>query len=521
MQVPADTAARAGRAYRAWAVIVLCGTFPVLVGFLLTGGATAPAPPPVPAPAGHWLYVPGKGTAVHVDGAARRVDATVRVGSASTGSPVLADERLAYLVDSDRVVVFDRDTGVSGAAPAVRAGEDPVALAASGTAYLVYRHAGLVVRLGPQPRTVPVGGPLGAAIITPAGHLWIRRVDTGDLCVLAEKPEVDCPIGTEADHDGALAMKDGTPIFVDTTASTWQPFGERAEGEPVPLAEPLPPDAVMGTATVAGRLPVTDVANRRLVLVAPEGEDVVIPLGPGRFSRPVSTAGAVAVLNRDTGELTTWDATGRRRATATVTGDARLAHGDDGRVYADSIDGLRTVIMDADGGLTPVRTTAEEPPSYRAPPPAPVDALPPATVAPTTTETVPPVPETVTVVVTPQAPAPPGTTTAPPPATARPSTTSPVPPPPPPAPAGKPTVDVLSASATGPDRATIRVRVVGAGPVFCHLYVNSVERAATRCAGTMDIVATNLPTGAVHDIYVLGTNLSGTGDPGRRAQLRL
>jgi hypothetical protein len=513
-------------AHRAWIAIALCAVLPVLIGILVTAGTFRSAPPARPPVPGHWVYVPSRGTAVHVDGAAKGIDATVSVGSASTGSPVLQDEHSAYLVDYDRVVVFSRSTGVTGNVPASGVAEDPVPIEAGGAAYLVYRTAGLIVRLGSGPVTVSAGGPLGAPVITPAGQLWAHRLDTGELCLLVGQATLSCPARVPADHPGALALLDGRPVFVDITAGTWQPLTDRGAGAPVALGVALPANAAVGAASVGGRLPIVDPAGRRLLLVAGRGDVHTVPLGTGHFGRPVATGGAVVVVDNDTGEVTSYDAKGQRRGAITVPGGGvRLSTGDDGRVYADSTDGLQSVVMDDDGALTAVRTTGDRPPSYQRPAPTQVASPPPATVALTTTETIPPAPETVTVQVTPTTaetagtgaaggtPPAPGTSTPP----RTPTTTQPPPGPPP----GSPTIDVLSAAATGPGQASIQIRVSGAGPVFCHVYFNSVERAATNCAGTMQVVANGLAAGTRYDIYVLGTNAKGTGIPGRRAQLQL
>jgi hypothetical protein len=173
--------------------------------------------------------------------------------------------------------------------------------------------------------------------------------------------------------------------------------------------------------------------------------------------------------------------------------------------------------MDDDGTLTAVSTTGDPPLTYQPPSPTPSVSLPPATVAVTTTETVPPVPETITVEAPPTTGEPPDaglpstTTDISPPATAGPTAS---------APPDRPTVDVLSAEANGSGQATIQIRVSGTDPVFCHVYFNSVERAATKCAGTMTVVANDLAPATTYDIYVLGTNAVGTGVPGRRAVLR-
>jgi hypothetical protein len=529
LEVPWMSAVQARRvANRAWFAIALCAVLPVLIGVLVTAGTFRPAPPVSPPVPGHWVYVPSRGAAVHVDGAAKGIDATVSVGSASTGSPVLQDRHAAYLVDHDRVVVFSRGTGVTGNVAASGVAEAPVPVEAGGAAYLVYRTAGLIVRLGSDPVTVAAGGPLGAPVVTPEGRLWVHRLDTGELCLLADRAALSCPARVPADHPGALALLGERPVFVDVTAGTWQPLGDRGAGPSVALGVALPANAAVGAASVGGRLPVIDPAGRRLLLLAGRGDVRTVPLGAGHFGRPVATGGAVVVADNDTGEVTSYDGDGQRRAAVTVAGGVRLTTGDDGRVYADSTDGLQSVVMDDDGTLTAVHTTGDAPPTYRKPEPTQVASRPPATVAPTTTETIPPAPETVTVQVTPTTAeiaatgttgaggaTPAGPAAGTPPRT--PSTTQPPPGPPP----GSPTVDVLSAAAGDPGQASIQIRVSGAGPVFCHVYFNSIERAATNCSGTMRVVANGLAAQTVYDIYVLGTNAKGTGIPGRRAQLRM
>lgn len=509
---------------RVLAVIALCAALPVLIGVLLTAGTVRSDPPAAQPTAGHWVYVPSQGVAVHVDGATKRVDATVAVGSALAGSPVLQDRQAAYLVDDDRVIVFGPG-GVTGEAPTEGLAERPVPIEAGGAAYLVYRTAGVIVRLGPKPVTVTAGGPLGAPVVTPDGRLWTYEVDSGKVCSLNDKATLDCPSRVPAGHTGALAVLDGRPGFVDVTESRWQALDGR---EPVALGVSLPTNAAVGPAAVGGRLAIVDPNERRLLLIATSGEVTPVRLGDGSFGPPVSTGDAVAVVDADTGAITSYDASGRRRHKLTMpSGAVGLTTGADGRAYADSTDGLQSVVMDRDGTLTAVPTTGDTPPTYREAAPTPSVSLPPATVAVTTTETVPPVPETVTVPANPTTGAPgvppaapdprraPGTDppNTDPPNTDPPATTRP----PAGSPPGRPTVDVLSAEPAGTGRARLQIRVRGAGPVFCHVFFNSVERAATRCSGTMTVVVTGLAPNTTYDVYVLGTNATGTGVPGRRA----
>ncbi len=521
VQVWAERQKPPGPDRRALAAIVLCAALPVLIGILLTSGSGQPDPRPTAAhpSAGHWVYVPSRSVAVHVDGDTKRVDATVEVGDAATGSPVVQDRDTAYLIDDDRVVLFGVDGSSAGEAPSAGVAEQPVTLEENGSAYLVYRQAGLTVRLGAKPVTTQTEGTLGTPVITPDGQLWTYQVDSGKLCLLTDKATLNCPTSVPAGHVGALAVLEGRPGFVDITAGTWQEL--EGAGEPVRLGESLPPNAAVAATGVGGRLAIVDPAERRLLLIAPGGDVVAVPLGDGTFGPPLSSGGAVAVVNADTGALTSYDGRGRKRAEFAVGGEVRLTTGADGRGYADSADGLQSVVLDTDGTLTAVHTTGEPPPSYQPQEPTPSATLPPATVAPTTTETVPPAPETVTETVTPTT----TTTTIPPAGTPPPADTgTPRPPggsdPPPAPPANRPKVDVLSAKSTGPGQATLEIKVSGPGPVFCHVFFNSVERAATKCEGTMTVVASGLAPNMTYDVYVLGTNAAGTGVPGKRAVLR-
>jgi hypothetical protein len=482
---------------RALVAIALCAALPVVIGVLLTSGPVEPVPSAAHPSGGHWVYVPGRGVAVHVNGTAKRVDATVPVGAASAGSPVVADRRSAYLVDDDRVLEFGR-SGVTGSRQAAGIAEHPVPVEARGVAYLVYRTAGLIVRLGG--RTVTAGGPLGDPIVAPDGHVWVYRVDSGALCRV-DGAGLLCPGQVPAGHTGALAVLAGRPGFVDVTAGRWVPL---EGGSPVTFGVPLPANALVGAVAVAGRLAIIDPAARKLLLVG--GSTVSVPLGDGRLGVPVSTGTAAAVLTGET--LTSYDASGHRRAEVTVPGGLSLTLGPDNRAYADSPDGLQTVVMDPDGTLTVVPTTGDTPPSYQSPAATPTAAPPPATVAATTTETIPPEPETVTV----PGP-PPSTTTQPPPG-------DPPPAPPPGPPSGPPTIDVVSASSPGPGEAMVKFTVSGTGPVFCHVFFNSVERAAAQCEGTMQVDVKGLSPNTKYDIYVLGTNAAGTGTPGHRGLLQ-
>jgi hypothetical protein len=324
-------------------------------------------------------------------------------------------------------------------------------------------------------------------------------------------------------------LVNGKPVFVDTSASTWQPL--TTTDRPTKLGVALPGNAVVGGSSVDGRIPVIDPAGKSLLLIAAGGGAIQTPLDAGTYDRPYAAGDAVAVFDKDTGKIASFDAQGRPHGHLVLGGDARMTQGDDGRVYVDTTDGLQSVVMDPDGTLTSVPTSDQIPPVYRAAPASTsAPSVLPANVTPTTTETIPAAPDTVTIPATI-----PVTTTAAGGDAAGggtgggsaagetstkakgPTSTKPLPG----APPGSPTVDVLGATALSNGRARVHIAVHGAGPVFCHVFFNSVERAATKCSGEMDLTATGIPPHQLYDIYVLGVNSKGTGNPGRRGRLTL
>lgn len=522
MHPPAKTSDQAGLDRRARFAIAACVVLPVLIGVLVTAGTFRAKPAPPPPVAGHWVYVQSLTAAVHVDGGNKKVDAQIPVGSASPDSIIVQDQHAAYVVDADKMVVFTKSGGVTGTDPAPGVAEEPVPVQAAGTTYLVYRAAGVILPLGGG-QEITVDGPLGAPVMTATGELWVHRVDTGDVCVVADKA-LRCV--TKVGRQGALTLLNGRPVFVDTTASTWQPL--TSTERPTKLNVPLPANAIVGGSSVDGRIPVIDPAAKRLLLIAATGAVLPVPLGPGDYDRPYTAGGTVGVLETTTGRLTSYDAQGDKVQERALGGTVRMTQGDDGRVYADAVDGSQSVVMDEDGTLTPVRTGNVVPPTYTSPVPTTVSSLPPANVTVTTTETIPAAPDTViieTPASTPDVGANGGTgggtgggaggsSSSKP---NKPTSTKPLPG----APPGSPTVDVLSATSLGGGRARVHISVHGEGPVFCHVFFNSVERAAAQCSGVMDVTATGIPPHQLYDVYVLGVNAKGMGNPGRRAELAL
>ncbi|WP_133847768.1 hypothetical protein [Labedaea rhizosphaerae] len=514
MEPSAKTPDPAGLDRRAKAAIAACVVLPVLIGIVVTAGTFRPQPAPPPPMVGHWVYVQSLGAAVHVDGGNKKVDASVPVGSASADSLVVQDQHTNYLVDTDKTIEFTR-TGVTDDKPSVGVGEAPVPMQAGGRGYLVYRAAGMIVPLGSQ-QPITAGVKLGAPVMTPAGELWVNRPDTGEVCVV--ETTLQCKVKIPA--QGALTLLDGKPVFVDTDTSTVHPL--TTKDRPTKLGVRLPGNALIGGSSVDGRIPVIDPVGNRLLLVAVGGDVMRVPLAPGKYERPCTAGDAVAVVDENTGTVTSYDATGNRRATHILSGNARATQGDDGRVYVDSADGLKSVVMDPNGTLTPVPTSDQIPPVYKEAPSTTTPPPPSPTITPTTTETIPATPDTVTLTPT----APPGGTsggTGGTGSSAAGSTTKPKGPtstkPLPGAPG--PTVDVLSATPLGDGKARVRVSVRGGGSAFCHVFFNSVERAAAKCTGQTDITATGIPAHQLYDVHVLGVNDKGTGNPGRRVQVAL
>jgi fibronectin type III domain protein len=312
---------------------------------------------------GHWIYNSALQAAFHVDGATGDVDAQARVPG-GPGDQVFQGDTSGYVVGDSRITEFGRSSLSVEESTTPPAREQPVGVETAGGPYLVYRAAGKVVRLGAHHTVLSLGGPVGIPVATRDGTLWLPRTKAGHLCQLAKDAnQVSCPVPLPKGHAGALSTVSDRLVFVDTTRDTVQVVEPDGLGEPRDLGIDAHDDASLASTDVGGRLAILD--GRRMHLVdaglGTAGIDraapVTIDLGAGEYAGPVSTGDVVAVVNRTTNTLTTYDRAGKPKQTKEIPaeqGDPRLTRGEDDRIYVDGAEGEHVVVVDTDGELTDV-----------------------------------------------------------------------------------------------------------------------------------------------------------------------
>lgn len=311
-------------------------------------------------PVGHWVYNVAVRSAFHIDGATSSVDAQAPVPG-DPGSQVVQGDSSGYVVGKDRITEFGKSSLTVAGSVAPPAGEVPVGVETAGGPYLVYREAVRVVRPGDPPASLSAGGPVGDPVATAGGTLWLYRAGSGLLCDLQKGAEQlsGCPVTVPAGHTGALTLVADQPWFVDTTTGALRPVGAAGLGDPVPLGTAVSAQSQPAANDVSGRVAILDQPGRRLYLVdaAHPGKPVVVPLPDGDYSDPVSTGQVVALVDRKSGTLLTYDATGRLVASKPIppeSGTPRLSRGEDARVYVDGGQGEHVLVVDHDGKIVDV-----------------------------------------------------------------------------------------------------------------------------------------------------------------------
>ncbi|HEY3714360.1 MAG TPA: fibronectin type III domain-containing protein [Jatrophihabitantaceae bacterium] len=360
-------AARSGRrSVAAWT----CGCLAVLVGLASTG-TLGTAPAEAMRQAGHWVYNGSVGQVVHVNGGSKHVDSAVRVAGVGSANEVTQDDQHGYVIDqrNGRVIVFGKSSLKVESTLSLGTGEQPVVLETLGGPYLVYGQGGTIVRLGSPAATIRAGGRLASAIATTDGTVWVQR-GADRLCRLGRgQGALTCSVSVPAGHKGALAAVDDRPVYLDRTAGTVAPVDTGGVGHPVSVGAP---DALnagqLANTDAGGRLPLV-VAGRpgrasSLVLVDAStvgsgrtpAAPITVPLGSDQYDPPVTTGGAVVVVDRTAHDVITFDNRGRRTAAvhAPSTGPLRASRGEDGRVYVDTSDGSTSYVVDGDGTVTAV-----------------------------------------------------------------------------------------------------------------------------------------------------------------------
>lgn len=359
------------------------------VAALALGGLTAvgsAAPAIGLAGSGHWVVNRVANTAVHVDGGTRKVDAQVEL-PAGSGEPlfVAENERQGFVVSRDRAVVFGRSTLTVDTTVPLNFDEVPVGVETAGGPYLVYRRSGAAVRLGLQPLTIQLGGPVDRPVWTDDGTVWLRRSDDGSLCAVRDGATApDCPTKTDT---GALTITSTVPAFVGSAEDAAQVVEPAAHSAPVPLGTDVPDSLLLSDRDTRGRLPFVVPETNRLVLAdssgVPAGQSggaaEQIDLGPGRFTSPVASDGVVVLLEEATSRLLAFDISGKLLSSAQLPpgAGASVMRGRDGRIYVDDAGGTATHVVGRDGSVTTVPTnggqgTVAPPPSQAMPIPNPV-----------------------------------------------------------------------------------------------------------------------------------------------------
>ncbi|KOV87285.1 hypothetical protein ADL03_07735 [Nocardia sp. NRRL S-836] len=338
---------------------------------------------------GHWVFNAALRQAVHVDGASGEVGERVRV-EADPGSQVVQGDTAGYVVGGGDMTEFDKSTLEVVATTALPEGESPSAIEVAGGPYLVFRQLGTVIRLGLPKAVVQAGEPLGAAVATGDGTVYLHRPRSGAVCqVRRESDALSCPVTVPPGHRGALTVVADRPMFVDTSSDTVHAVGPEALEAGAPLGFDAPDSVRLAAHDVSGRIAVLDSAAHKMHLVdavKPAQDAVEVSLPPGDYDEPASTGSHVALIDRATDTLFTYDSLGRRgsKPIPAETGEPRLTRGEDARLYVDGAQGKHVLVVDHDGAVAEV-PTAEGEPSDRTqptqPPQRPQDqALPPAPV---------------------------------------------------------------------------------------------------------------------------------------------
>jgi hypothetical protein len=312
---------------------------------------------------GHWIYNSSLQTVFHVDGSTGDVDARGRVPGGS-GDQVFQGDTSGYVVGESRITEFGKSSlsVEKSATPPSR--EKPVGVETAGGPYLVYQQAGKVVRLGEPSTVLSLGGPVGMPVATRDGTLWLPRTNAGLLCQLPAKAKsVSCPVLLPKGHAGGLSVVDDRVVFVDTTEDTQQVVEKDGLGEARDLGVDAHGDARLASTDVDGRLAILDGQQMHLVDTG-DAAPVTVDLDEGEYAGPVSTGSVVAVVNRTTSTLVTYDSHGTRKQTKALPaekGDPRLIRGEDDRIYVDGAEGQHVVVVDTNGDLTDVPITEKDP----------------------------------------------------------------------------------------------------------------------------------------------------------------
>ncbi|GAA3583430.1 hypothetical protein GCM10022222_80250 [Amycolatopsis ultiminotia] len=345
-------------------------------------GAAKPMPGMRVVPGGHWVYNSVLQAAFHLDGGTSSIDAQAPVPG-DQDSQVVQGDTSGYVVGDQRITRFGKSDLSAG--PSVRppSGEIPVGVETAGGPYLVYRQAGQIVRLGDPSATMSAGGPVGDPVATADGTLWLLRTGSGLVCRLDRGADrvSSCPVVLPPGHTGELTLVGDRPHFVDTTDGTVRSVEGGGLGDAVPMGLPAAKDLRTAANDVSGRVPLLDPQANRLYLVDPSpkaAKPVTVPLPAGQYDGPVAGGSVVALVDRTSGTLLTFDSTGKQSDAKPIppgSGTSRLTRGEDSRVYVDGGQGTHVLVVGKDGKVTDVPVVP--PPNGKPDQPAPDQPAPP------------------------------------------------------------------------------------------------------------------------------------------------
>lgn len=340
-------------------------------------GATQPGSQMRFKPTGHWVYNFAQQVAFHVDGATGNVDASVPIAS-ERGTQVVQDDTHGYVVGKNRVTRFGKSNLKAEGPVKPAADETPVAIEAAGGPYLVYLQSGKIVRLGATSQVIVAGGAITKPVVTPDGTMWVLRKDAGMLCEVTRTATrlSGCPAQLPAGHTGALTVIATQPHVLDTTNGQLRSVGANGLGAGKPVGVPVSPTVELAPADANGRLPILDPARHSLYLVETRtsGRPVKIDLEPGQYDGPLSSGPLVALVNKTTGTVVTYDSQGNRKDAKKIPpseGAPAISRGADGRIYVQNGAGTHLLVVGKDGGVMDAPVTGDPDTTPTAPPSAP------------------------------------------------------------------------------------------------------------------------------------------------------
>jgi hypothetical protein len=306
---------------------------------------------------GHWVYNSALSSVFHIDGSTGNVDARAAVPG-SPGDQVLQGETSGYVIGSERVTEFGKSSLEVEKTSTPASKETAYGVETAGGPYLVYRQDGKVVRMGDPSVVMELDGPVGTPVATRDGTLWLPRTEAGLLCRVQKDARAPaCQVPLPRGHNGALTVVGDKVMFVDTTSDTLHTVERDGLGEGRDLGVDASDDAVLADTDISGRIAIMDANRIHLVDTESDREPVRVDLPDGDYAGPVSTGEVVAVVDRTTDTLITYDSAGElkeRKELPAENGDPRITRGEDDRLYVDGEEGEHVVVVDRDGELTDV-----------------------------------------------------------------------------------------------------------------------------------------------------------------------